>query len=160
VARWPVCAASATYATPSHAKESRLPRRHWMNRSARCNGPLNDPTTSRHDSNEPSAGEEPASRRQEGLPVDAVSIAGGRVYWIEGRNRGDVLLMWSAGTVTEALPAGTHVASEVHEYGGGAYLVSDGEVWFVRAEINESGTDHGTLHPVTPEPARGQHRHA
>jgi len=93
--------------------------------------------------------------------VDAVTIADGRVYWIEGRAEGDVLLVFSAGTVAEALPAGIHVASEVHEYGGGAYRVHGGEVWFVRAEDQRIWrTDLGSLRPVTPEPSHGRCRHA
>jgi dipeptidyl aminopeptidase/acylaminoacyl peptidase len=113
------------------------------------------------ESNEPNSVTQAASPFVEGRPVDAVTIADGRVYWIEGRAEGDVLLVSSAGTVAEALPAGTHVASEVHEYGGGAYQIHDGEIWFVRAEDQRIWrTDHGSLRPVTPEPSQGQCRHA
>jgi dipeptidyl aminopeptidase/acylaminoacyl peptidase len=113
------------------------------------------------ESNEPNSETQAASPFVEGRPVDAVTIADRRVYWIEGRAEGDVLLVCSAGTVAEALPAGTHVASKVHEYGGGAYQIHDGEIWFVRAEDQRIWrTDHGSLRPVTPKPSQGQHRHA
>lgn len=54
-----------------------------------------------------------------------------------------------------------HVASAIHEYGGGAYLVHSGEVWFVRAEDQRIWrTADGLPVPVTPLPRHGEHRHA
>ncbi|MGH3568361.1 MAG: S9 family peptidase [Pseudonocardia sp.] len=93
--------------------------------------------------------------------VDGLSVADGAVYWIEGRPHGDVLVRWSAGRSGEVLPPGVHVASAVHEYGGGAYLARSGEVWFVRTEDQRIWrTAAGTLVPVTPQPRQGEHRHA
>ncbi len=59
---------------------------------------------------------------------------GGDLYWIEGRpqEKGRNVLMRRAadGTVQELTPAPFHVRTRVHEYGGGAYWVSEGVVYF------------------------------
>jgi len=92
--------------------------------------------------------------------VDALIVAGQRVYWIEGRPDGDTLVVWNDGHAREVLPAGTHVASTVHEYGGGAYTVFQGEVWFVRADDQQIWrTFDGNLARVTSRPPIGEHRY-
>lgn len=94
------------------------------------------------------------------------------LYWLEGRpaEGGRVaLLRWRehAG-IEELLPAPHSVRSKVHEYGGGAYAVADGRVWFcqaadqrihvrapdgaVRALTPPDGARYADL---TPDPARG-----
>ncbi len=58
----------------------------------------------------------------------------GDLYWIEGRpqEKGrNVLMRHSAdGAVQELTPAPFNVRTRVHEYGGGAYWVSEGVVYF------------------------------
>ena len=80
------------------------------------------------------------------------------VYWLElrpdegGRNvvvRGDPF-----GSPVDVTPAGFDVRTKVHEYGGGAYLVHDGVVFFSNFEDqrlyrHEPG---GEPRPITPEP--------
>jgi dipeptidyl aminopeptidase/acylaminoacyl peptidase len=58
------------------------------------------------------------------------------LYWSESRpsEKGRVTLMRrdAAGEVAEVLPPDFSMRSRVHEYGGGAYTVSNGVVYFVR----------------------------
>lgn len=61
-------------------------------------------------------------------------LDGEDVYFLEGRpaEGGRVVIMRHAadGTVTDVTPAGFNVRTRVHEYGGGAYAVSDGTLIF------------------------------
>ena len=63
-----------------------------------------------------------------------VAVDGDDVYWIEGRpHEGgrNVLVRRSAdGSTSDVVPAGFNVRSRVHEYGGGAYVVARGLVYF------------------------------
>lgn len=94
------------------------------------------------------------------IALDALTTAEGRLYWIEGRASGDVLVTWHNGRTGNVLPAGVHVASTVHEYGGGAYVVGDRVVWFVSADDQRVWrAEDGTLTPLTPEGSDGEHRH-
>jgi dipeptidyl aminopeptidase/acylaminoacyl peptidase len=93
--------------------------------------------------------------------VDALSVSDGRVYWVEGRPFGDVLVSWYRGRRRDVLPAGISVASAVHEYGGGAYLVHHGELFFVRGDDQRIWwARSGALSPLTARPGDGEHRHA
>jgi dipeptidyl aminopeptidase/acylaminoacyl peptidase len=94
--------------------------------------------------------------------VDAVQVVGEHVYWIEGRASGDVLVRSRGSAVGEnVLPSGVAVASYVHEYGGGAYLATDDDLWFVRADDQQiwRATRAG-LRAVTAAPQHGQNRYA
>jgi dipeptidyl aminopeptidase/acylaminoacyl peptidase len=57
-------------------------------------------------------------------------IDGGTVYWLEGRPKegGRYVVVREGEALT---PAPFNVRSRVHEYGGGAYAVADGVVYFV-----------------------------
>lgn len=58
---------------------------------------------------------------------------GDAVYWLEGRpsEGGRYVIVRHAGGITEDVtPAGFNARTTVHEYGGGAYLVHDGTVYF------------------------------
>jgi dipeptidyl aminopeptidase/acylaminoacyl peptidase len=58
-----------------------------------------------------------------------------RVYWTEGRpsegGRTVVVVRHSDGSIRDVTPAPFDVRSRVHEYGGGAYQVDNGTVYFV-----------------------------
>ncbi|MFF3443232.1 S9 family peptidase [Streptosporangium sp. NPDC002721] len=90
------------------------------------------------------------------ISYDAVQAVGETIYWIEGRPSGDVLVRWTAADGRQdVLPEGFHVASHVHEYGGGAYLATERDVWFCNA-VNQRiyhVRDHLHPVPVTPAPA-------
>jgi dipeptidyl aminopeptidase/acylaminoacyl peptidase len=88
---------------------------------------------------------------------------GGDLYWLEGRpaEGGRVaLLRWREDHgIEDLLPAPHSVRSKVHEYGGGAYAVAAGRVWFCdaatqRIMVREAG---GEIRPLTPP---GADRHA
>lgn len=86
-------------------------------------------------------------------------VDGGDVYWSEERpteaGRTQIVRRLADGTVTDVLPSGANARSAVHEYGGGAWWVRDGVVWFTE------WTDQrlyrlapgGTPEALTPEPA-------
>ena len=79
-------------------------------------------------------------------PITAGSLAGGTirlaeikldgddVYWLEGRpaegGRNVVVRRDATGQTVDITPAGFNVRTRVHEYGGGAYTVVDGVVFF------------------------------
>ncbi|MGX5201485.1 prolyl oligopeptidase family serine peptidase [Aliikangiella sp. IMCC44632] len=64
-----------------------------------------------------------------------------RCYWIEIRaqenGRGALVSADSSGQRTEVLPSDISVRSKVHEYGGGDYCVSKGNVYFSNAKDNQ-----------------------
>jgi len=66
--------------------------------------------------------------------LSGVAIDGDDVYWVEGRpaESGRNVLVRRApdGTIDDVTPAPYDVRSRVHEYGGGAFAVSGGRVWF------------------------------
>ena len=90
------------------------------------------------------------------VSYDAVQAVGETVYWIEGRPSGDVLVRWTAADGSQdVLPEGFHVASYVHEYGGGAYLATERDLWFCNADDQRIYRVSDGLDPVpvTPIPA-------
>ncbi|SFK00411.1 Dipeptidyl aminopeptidase/acylaminoacyl peptidase [Streptosporangium canum] len=90
------------------------------------------------------------------VSYDALQTVGETVYWIEGRPAGDVLVRWTASDGTQdVLPEGLHVASYVHEYGGGAYLATERDLWFCNADDQRiyRVSDGRPPVPVTPAPA-------
>jgi dipeptidyl aminopeptidase/acylaminoacyl peptidase len=72
---------------------------------------------------------------EQGVRLFQPQISGDCVYWLETRpsDKGrTVLVMKDAeGGVTDLTPKPFSTRSCVHEYGGGAFHVSQGEVWFV-----------------------------
>jgi dipeptidyl aminopeptidase/acylaminoacyl peptidase len=88
-----------------------------------------------------------------------VVVDGTDVWWAEGRpSEGGrtVLVHRSAdGTTTDLLPPPWNARTRVHEYGGGAWTVADGAVWFTDfADQRLYRVDAGSSEPVavTPEP--------
>jgi dipeptidyl aminopeptidase/acylaminoacyl peptidase len=88
-----------------------------------------------------------------------VVVDGDDVWWSESRpsEQGRSVLVRRSpdGTVTDVLPAPWNARTRVHEYGGGAWTVSGGTLWFTefsdqRLYRLEPGSD--TPVPVTPEP--------
>ncbi|HEY1306977.1 MAG TPA: prolyl oligopeptidase family serine peptidase [Vicinamibacterales bacterium] len=70
----------------------------------------------------------------QGLRLGSVAVDRDDVYWVEGRpNEGgrNVLVRRRAhGSTIDLTPPGFNVRTRVHEYGGGAYVVVNGEVFF------------------------------
>jgi dipeptidyl aminopeptidase/acylaminoacyl peptidase len=101
----------------------------------------------------------------------AVAVDGDGIYWLEGRPQQggrNVLVRLSppdgfggAGLVHDVVPADFNVRSRVHEYGGGAYVVDRGNLYFsnfadqriYRAALEGMNPAEAGLHvvPITPE---------
>ncbi len=74
---------------------------------------------------------------QTSLSFGDLALDGDDVYFVEGRaNEGGrrvIVRAGSDGVLEDILPAGWDVRTRVHDYGGGAFLVSDGTVYFSAA---------------------------
>ncbi len=70
-----------------------------------------------------------ASIAEGGVNLAGVAVDGGSVYWAEGRpaEGGRTVVVKDGVDVT---PAGFNVRTQVHEYGGGAWWVHEGAVYF------------------------------
>ena len=68
------------------------------------------------------------------LRLDQIALDGDDVYWIEGRasegGRYVIVRRTPDGRMSDVTPAAFNVRSRVHEYGGGAYAVHRGTVYF------------------------------
>jgi dipeptidyl aminopeptidase/acylaminoacyl peptidase len=67
------------------------------------------------------------------LRLGETRLDGGELYWLEGRpNEGgrQVVVQQAAGAPVDRNPAPFNARTRLHEYGGGAYLVHDGVVYF------------------------------
>ncbi|MFV9671874.1 MAG: S9 family peptidase [Acidimicrobiia bacterium] len=83
----------------------------------------------------------------------------GTLYWLESRpsegGRSVLVRRLVDGTIDEVLAETANVRTMVHEYGGGAYLASDGAV--VYSEFTDQrlyGVQGDAAIPITPEPPR------
>src|SRR5262249_3491231 len=101
------------------------------------------------------------------IGLRSIVLDGTDIYWIEARpqegGRNVIVRRAADGTtidVTPPIPAagdeGFNVRSTVHEYGGGAYLVSGGVVFFCNGADQRLYRQEPGAAPVaiTPEPAR------
>ncbi len=97
--------------------------------------------------------------RAEILFTDSLEVNGGFVYWAESRpeegGRTVVMRRRPTGPPEDVTPPGGNARSRVHEYGGGAYAVRDGVVYFVeftdqRLYRHRPGRQP---EPITPPPA-------
>jgi dipeptidyl aminopeptidase/acylaminoacyl peptidase len=89
-----------------------------------------------------------------------VVVDGDDVYWSESRptegGRSVIVRRSADGTLTDVLPAPWNARTRVHEYGGGAWTVSRGTLWFTEfGDQRLYRLDPGSVGPVpvTPEPA-------
>lgn len=93
-----------------------------------------------------------------GWPV----VDGDSVYWLEGRPQEDgryvVVRRDPAGRRTDVTPSGANVRTRVHEYGGGAFTISDGTIYYAnfadqrvyRGPAVWGTAEKPTFRPVTP----------
>lgn len=68
------------------------------------------------------------------ISLGSLAIENEAYYWIEGRpaeGGRTVVVRHDGDKAEDVTPAGFNVRSRVHEYGGGAALVADGDVYFV-----------------------------
>jgi dipeptidyl aminopeptidase/acylaminoacyl peptidase len=86
-----------------------------------------------------------------------LSLDGDDLYWLEGRpaegGRGVIVRRTPDGETNDVTPPGFNVRTRVHEYGGGAYLVDGGTVYFSNFKDQRLyRQDHGSEpRPITPE---------
>jgi len=63
-----------------------------------------------------------------------VVVDGADVWWSESRpaegGRSVIVRRSADGTLTDVLPSPWNARTRAHEYGGGAWTVSDGTLWF------------------------------
>lgn len=95
----------------------------------------------------------------EAVQLSELHLDGGDVYWSEGRpaEGGRIQLVRRAadGSVTDLLPEGRSARTSVHEYGGAAWWVRGGVVWFADwadQRLYRLAPD-GEPVALTPEPA-------
>jgi dipeptidyl aminopeptidase/acylaminoacyl peptidase len=93
---------------------------------------------------------------EQGLRLGFPALDGDDIYWLEGRphegGRNALVRRSADGTIADLTPRDHNVRTRVHEYGGGAYAVSNGVVYysnFVDQRIYRLGDGPPT--PITPE---------
>jgi acetyl esterase/lipase len=71
----------------------------------------------------------------QGVRLGSVAVDGDDVYWLERRpnegGRSVLVRRRGDGRLEELTPQGFNVRTRVHEYGGGAYIVAGGQIYFV-----------------------------
>jgi dipeptidyl aminopeptidase/acylaminoacyl peptidase len=92
------------------------------------------------------------------IGLSQVALDGQHTYWVEARpqeqGRNVIVRRAHDGNAVDLTPAPFNVRSRVHEYGGGAYLVSDGNVFFTNFQDQRLYRQEkpGTApQPITPE---------
>ena len=69
-----------------------------------------------------------------GVSLLEIALDGNDIYWLEGRpkeaGRYTIMRRTPDGSITECTPPGFYVRTTVHEYGGGAFTVADGVIYF------------------------------
>lgn len=96
-----------------------------------------------------------------------IALDGDHVYWLEGRpseaGRSVIVRHTQDGNITDVTPLPFNVRTRVHEYGGGAFTVQDGTIYFTNFadqrlyKIETAGTGELPLQepqPLTPEGVR------
>ncbi len=76
-----------------------------------------------------------------GIRLEQVTLEGKSVYWIEGRpaegGRSVICKYEPPDLVNDAIAADFNARTRVHEYGGGAYVVDSGEIYFCNFADNQ-----------------------
>ena len=82
------------------------------------------------------------------ISLDQVQLDGENIYWLEGRpkekGRYVIVRRNEQGSTTDVLPAPFNARTLVHEYGGGAYAVQKGVIYF-------SNFDDQRLYRLAPD---------
>jgi len=71
---------------------------------------------------------------EQGLRLGFVALDGDDIYWLEGRphegGRNALVRRNASGTIADVTPRDHNVRTRVHEYGGGAYVVSKSFIYY------------------------------
>ncbi|HSB81374.1 MAG TPA: S9 family peptidase [Candidatus Methylomirabilis sp.] len=92
------------------------------------------------------------------LTLAEIQLDGGDIYWLETRpdegGRNVVVRRRADGRIEDCIPDGFNARTRAHEYGGGAYLVAEGVVYFSNFADQRLYRHHpgrgGTPEPMTP----------
>ena len=93
----------------------------------------------------------------ESIRLGQLALDGEDIYWVEQRpregGRNVIVRRTPDGTIGDVTPSPFNARSRVHEYGGGAYCVGDGVVYFVNFDDQRVYRHrHGEAPvPITPE---------
>ncbi len=96
----------------------------------------------------------------ETIGLGQIAVDGAEIYWLELRpaeaGRNVLVRCTSDGKITDVTPAPFNVRSRVHEYGGGAFTVAEGTVYFVNFADQNLYSQVDNIAPVqlTDTPAR------
>lgn len=91
------------------------------------------------------------------INLGQIAIDGEDIYWLEGRpsegGRQVLVRRTAAGKISEMTPPPFNVRTRVHEYGGGAFLVDNGTIYFVNNADQRlyCQTLDREPYPLTPE---------
>jgi dipeptidyl aminopeptidase/acylaminoacyl peptidase len=89
------------------------------------------------------------------IRLGEIRLEGETVYWSEGRptegGRNVVVRRTPDGQITDLTPALLNARTRVHEYGGGAFNVFDGTLYFANFADQRLYRAIGELEPITPE---------
>ena len=91
------------------------------------------------------------------IRLGQVALDGGDVYWVEGRpvegGRNVIVRRTPDGEIADVTPPAFDARTRVHEYGGGAFAVHDGTVYFSNfndQRLYRQAPDGAAPQPVTP----------
>lgn len=94
----------------------------------------------------------------QGVRLGAVAVDGDDIYWMEGRphegGRNVLVRRRPEGSTADVIPPEFNIRSRVHEYGGGAYVVSEGVVYFsnfIDQRVYKIAAGQQDAVPITPE---------
>ncbi|MBK8836714.1 MAG: S9 family peptidase [Anaerolineae bacterium] len=91
------------------------------------------------------------------IQLAEVAADGPDVYWIELRpaegGRNVIVQRRPDGTTLDRTPKGFNARTRVHEYGGGAYVVADGVIWFSNDSDQRIYRQAGEAAPIAITPA-------
>ncbi len=92
-----------------------------------------------------------------------VTFDGNNIYWLEKRptegGRSVIVKLSADDTIKDITPQDFNVRNRVHEYGGGAYLIADGEIFFVNYK-DQRIYKHSENTPPQPLTAPSEKRYA
>ena len=91
------------------------------------------------------------------IGVSSPKFDGEDIYWLESRpsekGRATLVKLSKNGEQTDVIPAPYNVRTRVHEYGGGAFLINEGTIYFSNYKDQRVYVTTGgeTPRPLTPE---------
>jgi dipeptidyl aminopeptidase/acylaminoacyl peptidase len=92
------------------------------------------------------------------IGLGSVQLDGDDIYWLEQRpgeaGRYVIVRRRADGTTTDVTPPEFNARNRVHEYGGGAYMVREGTVWFSNFEDQRLYRQDPGRPPVAITPAK------